>query len=142
MFSLYFLSFCKNFPLRIILHLKSGVTMKKLKTALGGISLGVINALFGAGGGMIAVPLLKSKGKTQKEAQASALGVILPLCVLSAVIYYIRGYYTLSEALPYVPFSVAGALAGTFAMKKIPDRILRKIFALFMLYLGVRMIMK
>lgn len=116
--------------------------MINLKNIMGGFSVGVINALFGAGGGMIAVPIIKSKDKNQKEAQASAVGVILPLCMLSAAIYYIKGYYTLSEALPYVPFSVAGAIIGTALMKKIPDRILRKIFASFMLYLGVRMVMR
>lgn len=116
--------------------------MIKIKDIFGGLSLGFVNALFGAGGGMIAVPLIKSKGKTQKEAQASAIGIILPLCVLSAVIYYIKGYYTFSEAIPYLPFSILGAGFGTAVMKKIPDRILRKIFSLFMLYLGVRMVIK
>ena len=116
--------------------------MGKIKDIAYGFSIGIVNALFGAGGGMIAVPAIKSKGKSQKEAQASAVGVILPLCILSAVIYYIRGYYTLSEALRYVPFALIGAVAGTVLLKKIPDRILRKIFSLFMLYLGIRMVIK
>ena len=87
--------------------------MKKRKITgiiIAGIGAGAVNGLFGAGGGMIAVPIIKGKDKNQKEAQASAVGVILPLCMLSAAIYYIKGYYTLSEALPYVPFSVAGAI--------------------------------
>ena len=116
--------------------------MINLKNIISGFSVGIINALFGAGGGMIAVPAIKSKGKNQKEAQASAVAVILPLCILSAVIYNMKGYYTLSEALPYVPFSVTGAIVGTALMKKIPNNLLRKIFALFMLYLGVRMVIR
>lgn len=116
--------------------------MKKLSSMLSGFSIGLINALFGAGGGMIAVPVIKGQGKSQKEAQASAIAVILPLCVLSAAIYYFKGYYTFSEALKYVPFSLLGALVGTFVLKKIPDRIMRKIFSLFMLYLGVRMVIR
>lgn len=116
--------------------------MKKLKDVFYGFGIGIVNALFGAGGGMIAVPVIKNKGKSQKEAQASAVGVILPLCILSAVIYYIRGYYTLSEALRYVPFALLGAVVGTVLLKKIPDRMLRKIFSLFMLYLGIRMVIK
>ncbi len=116
--------------------------MYKLKDLFNGFSIGIVNAIFGAGGGMIAVPVIKSKGKSQKEAQASAVGVILPLCILSAVIYYIRGYYTLSEALKYVPFALVGAIVGTVLLKRIPDRILRKIFSFFMLYLGIRMVIK
>ena len=116
--------------------------MGRIKDALGGFAIGIVNALFGAGGGMIAVPIIKSKGKTQKVAQASAICVILPLCILSAVIYYIKGYYTLSEAVRYVPSALLGAIAGTFLLRKIPDSILKKIFSLFMLYLGVRMVIK
>lgn len=116
--------------------------MKKVSNLLSGFSIGIVNALFGAGGGMIAVPVIKSKGKTQKEAQASAVAVILPLCILSATVYYIRGYYTFSEAIKYVPFSLLGALVGTFILKRIPDRMLGKIFAFFMLYLGIRMVLK
>lgn len=116
--------------------------MRKIRDALCGFSIGAVNALFGSGGGMIAVPVIKSKGKSQKEAQASSVAVILPLCILSAVVYYIRGYYTFSEALKYVPFALVGAAAGTALLRKIPDRMLRKIFALFMLYLGTRMVIK
>lgn len=116
--------------------------MRKVKDILCGFGVGIVNALFGAGGGMIAVPVIKSKSKSQKEAQASAVAVILPLCILSAVIYHIRSYYTLSEALKYVPFALVGAIVGTTLLKKIPDRILRKIFSLFMLYLGIRMVIK
>lgn len=116
--------------------------MKKVSNLLKGFSIGAVNALFGAGGGMIAVPVIKSKGKSQKEAQASAVAVILPLCVLSAVVYYVRGYYNLSEAVKYVPFALLGAVVGTVILKRIPDRILGKIFSLFMLYLGARMVMK
>lgn len=116
--------------------------MRKVSDILCGFGVGIVNALFGAGGGMIAVPVIKSKGKSQKEAQASAVGVILPLCILNAVIYHIRGYYTLSEALNYVPFALVGAIVGTSLLKKIPDRILKKFFSLFMLYLGVRMVIK
>lgn len=116
--------------------------MRKSSSLLSGFSVGLINALFGAGGGMIAVPVIRNKGKSQKEAQASAIAVILPLCVLSAAIYYYKGYYTFSEALKYLPFSLLGAVVGTFILKKTPDRMLKKIFSLFMLYLGVRMVIK
>lgn len=119
--------------------------MSKIKnplTLISGFAVGIVNALFGAGGGMIAVPLIRSKGKSQKQAQASAVAVILPLCVVSATVYFFKGYYSFSEALKYVPFSVIGGIAGTFFLKKIPDKILKKAFSLLMLYLGIRMLFK
>lgn len=111
-------------------------------TAIAGIIIGIINALFGAGGGTIAVPFIKSRGKTQKQAQASAIAVILPLSILSVSVYYYKGYFNIWDALEFLPFTVLGGLVGSFVMKKISDRILKKAFSLLMIYLGARMIFK
>lgn len=111
-------------------------------TAIAGIVIGIINALFGAGGGTIAVPFIKSRAKTQKEAQASAIAVILPLSIISVSVYYYKGYFNISDALQFLPFSVLGGIAGSFIMKKISDRTLKKIFSILMIYLGTRMIFK
>ncbi len=105
-------------------------------------TVGLVNSLFGAGGGLVAVPLFKRQGLSQKEAQASALSVILPLCIISAAIYNHLGYYKLSDALGYIPFGVVGTFIGTAIMKKVPDRILRKVFAAFMIYTGINMLMR
>lgn len=40
---------------------------QNIKTAFGGLTVGILNGLLGAGGGMIAVPLLKSMGLSQKN---------------------------------------------------------------------------
>ncbi len=116
--------------------------MKKLKLILGGVITGAVNALFGAGGGMIAVPILKKSGLSQREAQATAVSVILPLTAVSCVLYYIKGNLDLGMSVKYLPFGFIGALIGSFALKKVPDGILKKIFALFMLWAGARMIFK
>ncbi len=113
-----------------------------MKTIFGGISIGFINAVFGAGGGIIAVSLLKSMGLSQKKAQATALSVILPITVISAVMYYINGYFKLNDALYLIPFGLLGTAAGSCLMGKIPDRALRIAFCIFMIYTGVRMILK
>ncbi len=116
--------------------------MQGLITAFAGTVIGVINALFGAGGGTIAVPFIKRRGKRQKEAQASSIAVILPLSTLSAAVYYFKGYFDIGDALKFLPFSVLGGIAGSFIMKKISDKALKKAFSLLMIYLGVRMIFK
>lgn len=116
--------------------------MKKLRLIAGGFFVGIINALFGAGGGIIAVPLLTKNGLSQKEAQATAVSVILPLSVITSVFYYINGELGFKAALPYILPGIAGAVIGAFLLKKIPDKILKKIFALFMIWAGIRMITK
>lgn len=116
--------------------------MQSAITAVAGVLIGVINAVFGAGGGTIAVPYIKSKGKTQKEAQASAIALILSLSILSTIVYYCKGFFNIGDALRFLPFSVLGGIAGSFIMKKISDKALKKAFSLLMIYLGVRMIFK
>ena len=64
---------------------------KKIILYAGGFLIGIINGLLGAGGGMLAVPLLsKFGGMDQRTAQANSVAVILPLTVFSAVMYILR----------------------------------------------------
>lgn len=114
--------------------------MKRWKDAAAGLLIGLCNALLGAGGGLLAVPYFRKNGQTQKKAQMLSLCVTLPLSALSAAVYLLRGYVTLSDALPFVPFGVLGALAGTFVFKKSPDNLLHLLFALLLLWAGIRML--
>ena len=116
--------------------------MKKSTKNLLSFSIGIISSLFGAGGGLVAVPLFKKLGLSQKEAQASAISVILPLCIISAVFYNISGYYRFSDALGYIPFGVVGTVIGTIIMKKLPEKLMKKIFAGFMIYTGINMLLR
>lgn len=101
-----------------------------------------MNGLLGAGGGMLAVPLLKSTGFEQREAQENAIAVILPITVLSAVLYLWKDYVDISNAFAYIPTGLIGAAIGTMLIKKISPEILKKIFAAFMLYAGIRLLFK
>ena len=51
------------------------------------------SGFFGGGGGMLCVPLLQFRGLDVKRAHATALIVILPLCIVSAAIYIANGYF-------------------------------------------------
>ena len=108
-------------------------------SALAGGLAGLANGFFGGGGGMILVPLLVSKcGLDQREAFATSVAVILPLCVLSSAIYLFRGGLDLSIALPYL----AGGLIGGFVSGKVFKNLnmdwLKKAFALLILYGGIK----
>lgn len=116
--------------------------MKKVIPFGGGIFVGLINGLLGAGGGMIAVPLLKHSGLDQNASHANSIAVILPLTVISAILYIYKGYVTISQALPFLPLGIAGSLFGTWLLPKIPNNMLQKIFGIFMLWAGIRMWMK
>ncbi len=114
--------------------------MKKIKTLLPGFLSGLVNALFGAGGGLIAVSAFRNAGLSQKKSQASAIAVILPLCLISSTVYALKGYFSIGDALPYLPFGLLGAYLGAKLLRKTPERTLKKIFALFLIYTGIKML--
>ena len=113
-----------------------------LKNSFYGLLVGVVNGLFGAGGGMLAVPILKKIGLSQKEAHANAIAVIVPVTLVSASLYLLRGSVEFKDALYYVPTGVIGALLGTFCLKKISPLWLKRIFGVFMVYAGVRLFLR
>lgn len=115
---------------------------KSAVTAGAGIAIGIVNGLLGAGGGMIAVPLLKKLGLEQAQAHANAIAVIMPISVLSAGLYLYRGYVVLSDAWIYIIAGLPGAVIGTLLLKKISPRWLKRIFGGFMIYAGVRLLLR
>lgn len=70
---------------------------------LAGALAGFINGFFGAGGGMVLVPLLLWLVRLEdKAAFSSAVAVILPLCAVSIAVYAVHDSLPLRDALPYL----------------------------------------
>lgn len=106
-----------------------------LPAAFAGGAAGFVNGFFGGGGGMVLVPLLVSRcGLDRRRAFASSVAIILPLCILSAGIYYFRGNLDPLRALPYLAGGLAGGAIGGKLFEKVPIIWLRRIFALLILY--------
>lgn len=91
---------------------------------------------------MLAVPALQKCGLERKKAHANSVAVIMPLSLFSAVLYLINGNVTLSDALPFVPWGLIGAAVGTFLLRKLPDKWIRRLFAIFMIWAGIRLLMR
>ena len=108
-------------------------------SALAGGLAGLVNGFFGGGGGMVLVPLLVSRyGLSQRQAFATSVAVILPLCVLSAAIYWFRGGLDFTAALPYLAGGLLGGFLGGKLFRRVSMTWLRRGFALLILYGGVR----
>ncbi len=105
----------------------------------GGI-IGLVNGFFGAGGGLILVPLLMKSGMERKSAHANAVAVILPITLVSTAAYIMEGRVGFSDALIYLPGGLIGALIGTLIMKKITPTLIKRIFGIFMVWAGWRML--
>ena len=113
-----------------------------LKSFLFGTEIGAVNGLFGAGGGMLAVPFLKSQGFEQKAAHKNAVAVILPITLVSAIMYFAKDIVSFKDAFIYIPTGVIGALIGTFIIKKMSTKFLKIAFSGFMIYAGIRLLFK
>lgn len=104
----------------------------------GGLA-GAANGLFGGGGGSVLVPVLTGYcGLDQRRAFATSVAVILPLCVLSVVIYWYRGGLDVMAALPYLLGGALGGWAGGKWFKGVKMRWLKRAFGLLLIYGGVR----
>lgn len=111
----------------------------KRKLQLTGVAGGLVNGLFGGGGGTAVVPLLTCWcGMEEKRAFATCIAVIFPFCTLSATVYLFRTDFPFSAALPYLAGGLIGGLVGGLLLPWMQTQWLRRIFAVFLLYGGVR----
>lgn len=114
-----------------------------LKCGAIGFVAGICNGLFGSGGGIIAVPAMeKFLDIEERKAHATAIAIILPLTVISAVMYIYKGFFDFPLALKTSVGGIVGGAIGAYLLKKIPAPWLRKIFGLFIIAAAVRMVIK
>ena len=115
---------------------------KAILLAVCGLAVGAVNGLFGAGGGMLAVPVLTfAAGLGEKKAHATAIAVIRPLCLVSTVVYAVRGTFDYSVLPPTIAGVLIGGLTGAVALKKLSAPVLNFLFYGLMLFAGVKMMM-
>ena len=113
---------------------------KKCGLILGGVVAGFINGFLGGGGGVIVVTLLLTLLKlNQKYAQATALLIILPLTVVSAVVYLLAGNVDWEVALYTTIGVVAGGALGALLLKKLNCNWVKLLFALLLVAGGIKM---
>lgn len=112
---------------------------KVLPMAVCGICAGAVNGLFGAGGGMVLVPLLTWLTTLQEDAVFPAsVSIILPICLISLSLTLSPGDVPWNLAIPYlISSTLGGVLAGIFS-KKIPTIWLHRLLGVLILWGGVR----
>ncbi len=117
------------------------ITKNSIKNTLAGALTGLVNGVFGGGGGMVAVPILKNMlGYGEKRAHATAILIIAPVCLASAIVYIINGYFEAGVVIPASLGSVAGGILGAKALDKLPERVVNAVFVALMLVAGLRML--
>ena len=106
---------------------------------LAGLAAGTVNGLFGAGGGMILVPLLSGITELEEnEIFPASVSVMLPICLVSLAVSAGAAPLPFGETLPYlIGSAIGGVLAGTLG-KRVPTVWLHRILGGLILWGGIR----
>ena len=135
-------NFTQNIRIRRFITLLRSKKMEKSNTQTlsfltTGAFIGGINGLFGGGGGMLAVPLLGRVGYKEKQAHATAILVILPICFSSFLFYFFRGFYDFSVLIPTSIGVSLGGIVGARLLNILPEKKVKILFALLQFLSGV-----
>ena len=105
---------------------------------------GMVNAVFGTGAGMVYILLLGGlfKSKGERDIFASVSFAVLGLCIVSDVVYAIRGNFSIKNSWYYAIAGGIGGTIGALLLNVIKPRYLKMLLALFLIYAGIRMILK
>ncbi len=106
-----------------------------------GLLSGLLNGLFGAGGGSVVVPaMVKFLNIEQKKAHATAIAIILVMSAVSSIFYIRGGYFDFKLWLPVTMGGVVGGTIGAKLLSKISVRWLKIIFGSVILVTAYKMI--
>lgn len=104
-----------------------------------GFIAGAINGVFGAGGGMLLVPLLSLLARMEDDKIFSAsVAIIFPICIVSLIISPGIGNLPWEIAWPYMLAAIPGGILAFRLEKKIPVKWLHRCLGVLILYGGIR----
>lgn len=98
-----------------------------------------ITASLGLGGGFILLVYLSAfMGVNQLQAQGINLVFFIPIATIS-LIFHAKNKLIVKEAIiPSIIFGIIGSVVGVMLAQFLGDEILRKIFAMFILFIGIK----
>ena len=106
-----------------------------------GLLAGFTSGIMGVGGAIIMVPaMVFFLGMTQYDAQGTSMAVLLlPTGILAFMNYYHKGFVNIYYAVFLIIAFVVGSYFGSLLAINLPANVLKKIFAILLLVVGIKM---
>ncbi|HEY9761163.1 MAG TPA: sulfite exporter TauE/SafE family protein [Trichocoleus sp.] len=119
-------------------------------TGLVGIAIGFKSGVLGIGGGAISVPFLLFAGLPVSQASGTSASFTLPIALVGTLAFLLTagqaepipwatGYIYWPAVALVAPCTMLGAPLGTHLSHVLPGQRLKMLFALFLLFLGLRL---
>ena len=104
---------------------------------------GMVNGLFGAGGGIVLILMLQRVlgEKSEKMRFAISCVAVFFFSALSLAVYAYSGTLSFQAASPYILPALIGGTAGGLLLRVIRTSWLKTLFALLLIYGGIRMVL-
>lgn len=115
--------------------------MKKIfiKKIIIGFFAGIVSGFFSTGGGLILVPsFIYLLNMNSQKARGTSIFCILPMVITSSIFYYKGDFINWRISLLC---GIGGAIGGYFGaklLKKLPEKILKIVFTIFLIYVSIR----
>lgn len=128
----------------------SSVSLKMM--AFGGLGIGFVGSIIGTGGGVLMIPFLHANKIKMRYAVGTTTLICLPIAAIGAITYIFAGFSQVPSSfatLGYLhwpallAFSASGILCAPLGAKLatiLPTKMLRQLFAICMLIVGLKMV--
>lgn len=112
--------------------------MKPSVIKIAALLAGIVTGIFGAGGGMILVPLLRRSGLSEKQIFPASVAIILPICFASLISSSITTPLPWLDAFPYLIGSTGAGILVGFCGHRFPLQWLHRLLGLCLIWGGIR----
>ena len=109
---------------------------------LAGLFSGVIASMGMGGGAVLLIYLTVFASVEQLAAQGINLIFFIPIGLLSVIIYAKKKQIDFKKTIPIALFGIAGSIIGILLTEILPVKFIAKIFAVFLILLGLIEILK
>ncbi len=119
------------------------IDMFVILTLLIGLLGGILSGLLGVGGATLTIPAMVYLLKLdQKVAQGTSLALLMiPVTIFAVINYYKNNLINKQVLLLLIISFPIGAFIGSYIAIKLPSFVLKKIFAIFLIIVAIKMLL-